>query len=25
MMASSPTVTWTEHVHAALARAGLKR
>lgn len=24
-MASSPTVTWTEHVHAALARAGLKR
>jgi Fur family ferric uptake transcriptional regulator len=24
-MASSPTVAWTEHVHAALARAGLKR
>jgi Fur family transcriptional regulator, ferric uptake regulator len=24
-MASSPTGTWTEHVHATLARAGLKR
>jgi Fur family ferric uptake transcriptional regulator len=24
-MASSPTITWTEHVHAVLARAGLKR
>ena len=24
-MAASPTLTWSEHVHAVLARAGLKR